>query len=221
MSEPGDAAEVTRLLRGALLSIEEVRSDLLRLAAQVVAQGEELSRRLGPDDPDAIEAAIETRTLEIWHQLRAADGNAATRLRIGDAVDKYQVVQDDPPPCDQLLPICGARCCSFEFALSSQDLDEGVVRWDHGQPYLIAHDPHGWCAHLVRPGLTCSCYQQRPAPCRAFDCRDDPRVWVDYQQRILAPLDVAEKPESHFDLLERARLRDIALAAEATSVRKR
>ena len=33
--------------------------------------------------------------------------------------------------------LCKASCCRLPFALSRQDVEEGIVRWDLGQPYLI------------------------------------------------------------------------------------
>jgi hypothetical protein len=30
-------------------------------------------------------------------------------------------------------------------------------------------------------------YAQRPGACRAYDCRHDPRVWIDFEARIPAP----------------------------------
>ena len=137
-------------------------------------------------DPAAVDAAVEARTAALLPVITAAD--ASGRLHLGDDADKYAIAPIAPgegPPCLELLPLCEARCCELEFALSSQDLDEGVVRWDHGQPYLIRHDDRGRCVHLGPSG--CDCYAQRPAPCRSFDCRHDPRIWTDYARREPAP----------------------------------
>ena len=53
-----------------------------------------------------------------------------------------------------------------------------------GRPYLLRHGPDGRCAHLGPTG--CDAYAHRPATCRRYDCRDDPRVWTDYARRELA-----------------------------------
>ena len=72
----------------------------------------------------------------------------------------------------------------MRFALSQQDLDEGIVRWDADEPYLIAH-AGGVCVHLdEREG--CMVYEARPRPCRVYDCRQDRRIWKDFERRILA-----------------------------------
>ena len=149
----------------------------------MVALGEQVAATTS--DPRAAEAAVDARAAELVRAIAVADTDAPGRLHLGDAVDKYEIVADDGPPCLELLPICAARCCTLTFALSSQDLDEGVVRWDHGQPYLIRQDADGRCVH--QRDHACTCYAQRPAPCRAFDCRSDPRIWRDYAQRELAP----------------------------------
>lgn len=101
-------------------------------------------------------------------------------------LDKYRVAADELPdiPCGELLPLCQARCCSFRFALSQQDLDEGVVSWDPAHPYFILQGPRG-CLHLAGDG-GCTIYTQRPRPCRVFDCREDRRIWRDFARRIPA-----------------------------------
>jgi Fe-S-cluster containining protein len=213
-------AELSRALRAAWLAVEETRGDLLRLAAQVVALTEELEHRGGADDPE-IAARLEARAQALLPRIQMSDLQEPGRLHLGDFEDKYEVATDDGPPCHELLPLCEARCCSFVFALSSQDLDEGVIRWDHGRPYLIRQEADGYCTHLAR-GTGCTVYAQRPAPCRKFDCRNDPRVWIDYQRRIVAPRDaVGDPPEDAFELRERVRRRELALTAEAWALRRR
>jgi Fe-S-cluster containining protein len=120
-------------------------------------------------------------------EIELAAAMSPGRVQLNDVADKYAVSNDDGPPCLELLPICHGRCCSLTFALSSQDLDEGVVRWDHGQPYMIRHDADGRCSHQRRADDSCGCYQHRPAPCRSYDCRNDRRIWTDFAARQLAP----------------------------------
>ncbi len=210
-----------RALRAALLAVEELRGDLLRLAARVVAVEEELTRRVAPVDTAAVAAAIEARTPAVLAAIRAADVTDVDHLHIGDAVDKYQVppLPDGGPPCLELLPICQARCCSFAFALSTQDLDEGVIQWDRGQPYLIAHQD-GACTHLSRSGAGCTCYDQRPATCRSYDCRADRRIWADYARRIPAPERAPDAPLTAEQRRDAATAREVALAVEARALRR-
>ena len=89
--------------------------------------------------------------------------------------------------CESRIPLCGAACCRLSFALSKEDVEEGAVRWDLGHPYMIAHTDDGRCVHLDGEKRTCGVYAQRPIPCRAYDCRRDVRVWLDFEKRIPNP----------------------------------
>jgi Fe-S-cluster containining protein len=102
-------------------------------------------------------------------------------------VDKYtfhDVVRID---CASRLHLCKAACCRLTFPLSAQDLAEGVVAWDPERPYMNARHADGCCVHLEGSTRRCAIYEQRPLPCRAFDCRNDPRIWVDFEKRISNP----------------------------------
>lgn len=101
--------------------------------------------------------------------------------------DKYTFAQEACVNCLEHLPVCKAICCKFSFALSKQDVEEGIIRWDFGRPYLIAHDEDGYCVHLDRQNYQCTVRDQRPVPCRGFDCRHDPKwpVWQDFEHKIL------------------------------------
>ena len=74
-------------------------------------------------------------------------------------------------------------------------MEEGVIRWDFGRPYLIAYDADGYCVHLDRKTYQCTVHENRPVPCRGFDCEDNEKwqVWLDYEKRIINP-EVLELP---------------------------
>jgi hypothetical protein len=92
-------------------------------------------------------------------------------------------------PCDELLPLCMARCCQLGFALNTQDLSECEVRWDYLDPYaVLRRTGDRYCVHNDVDSKTCELYERRPLPCRKFDCRDDQRIWSDFEKRELAPL---------------------------------
>ena len=107
-----------------------------------------------------------------------------------EVVDKYAMRPGEAaaPDCAPRLPICRGACCALRFPLSRQDIDEGVVRFDPDEPYLNAVDEDGHCLHKDVVTKLCDVYEQRPAPCRAFDCRNDHRIWVDYEAMVLNPL---------------------------------
>jgi Fe-S-cluster containining protein len=102
--------------------------------------------------------------------------------------DKYTLAEKEVQiDCENRLPLCKAACCQLNFALSRQDIEEGIVKWDLGRPYMIAHDADGYCRHLDRQACRCTVYANRPVPCRAYDCRKDQRIWADFEQRIINP----------------------------------
>jgi hypothetical protein len=207
-------AELELGLRAAHLAIAELREDLHALAAQVVA----LTELVAPAAEPAREAQLEARAAELRRELAISDQRSTERVRLAPADDKYALANDDGPPCDELLPICGARCCTFEVALSTQDLDEGQLRWNYASPYLLAKQAHGQCAH--HDGAGCQVYAFRPATCRTYDCRSDERVWSDYAQRLLAPSPSPRPPTR--EALERGVLaRAQAFFVEAERLRRR
>ena len=101
--------------------------------------------------------------------------------------DKYDYDEEAVIDCESRLHLCRAACCRLELALSRQDVEEGIVQWDLSRPYLIAREADGYCRHLERATCRCTVWEQRPIPCRGYDCRDDKRIWVDFEQRIINP----------------------------------
>jgi Fe-S-cluster containining protein len=101
--------------------------------------------------------------------------------------DKYTVQGAVQIDCENRVHLCKAACCRLWFPLSQQDVEEGVVRWDLRQPYIIAQDAQGYCQHLDRGTCRCGIYAQRPLPCRVFDCRKDKRIWLDFEHKVINP----------------------------------
>lgn len=103
--------------------------------------------------------------------------------------DKYAFEQEADVDCQSCLDTCKAICCKFPFALSRQDVDEGIIRWEFRRPYLIVHDSDGYCVHLDRETYHCSVHAHRPIPCRGFDCKNSDRwnVWYDDNQAHINP----------------------------------
>ncbi len=103
--------------------------------------------------------------------------------------DKYTFEHEACVDCQERLNICKAVCCKFPFALSRQDVEEGIVNWEFKRPYLIAHDMDGYCVHLDRETFRCRVREHRPVPCRGFDCQNNEKwnVWVNYDNKIINP----------------------------------
>ena len=210
LDAPVTREELERALRRVYLAIDTLREEMLMLAGQVVATGEVLERA------EQIDAATPQAILAI----RVNDEKGSSRVRLGDHEDKYRTTPAGPN-CLELLPICKGKCCTLHFSLSSQDLDEGVIRWDYGEPYVIRQRfDDGYCVHNEKG--CCSVYEQRPRPCRIYDCRTDQRIWADFDRRILAedsPFARREDAEAKpVDYPERVRIRQVTMAMEGFSL---
>jgi len=110
------------------------------------------------------------------------------RVRLADMGDKYAEGQDVEIDCASRIPLCYAHCCTFRFFLTKQDLDEGLARWDYGNPYWIKQAADGYCTHSDPQTRACTIHTKRPHICRQYDCRNDKRIWTDFEQRIPAPM---------------------------------
>jgi len=102
-------------------------------------------------------------------------------------IDKYAFEGGAQIDCENRVKLCRAACCRLRFALSKQDLEEGVVQWELSRPYLIRRGSDGYCGHFERDSQSCTIYQQRPVPCRAYDCRGDKRIWADFEKKVVSP----------------------------------
>jgi Fe-S-cluster containining protein len=223
-----------RAIRALNASDLDIRDALLELAAHVVSLTDELTRRLDNVEPQpaapgtpanqsgqTVEATVAGSIPHTLDQIRARDTLARQRVSLDTGeVSKY-AVEGASPPCAELMQICQARCCTLGFALSTEDLDEGVIRWDYGQPYLIRQRASDrYCVHNHPDAHVCTVHEFRPRVCRAYDCRKDDRIWLDYDKRILAPLEHRDRNEKVelVDLLERVKARRTAAHFEAAAV---
>ncbi len=111
--------------------------------------------------------------------------------------EKYSFEGTVQIDCASRIHLCKASCCRLRFALSRQDVEEGIVQWDFSHPYFIASGDDGYCRHLDRTNTGCSIHCHRPVPCRAYDCRKDARIWGDFEKGVVNPdLDSLFQPEN-------------------------
>lgn len=102
-------------------------------------------------------------------------------------ISKYEFQGGAEIDCESRIHLCKAACCRLPFALSKQDVQEGIVKWDLGQPYMNARDAEGHCTHLEKCSGQCTVYAKRPIPCRGYDCRKDRRIWLDFENCVINP----------------------------------
>ena len=178
-----------------------------RLAPELIAVIDDLSEHLGrdPSNRDVV------RRLEwlIEHLVRRGhlsptSATMVNRLRGEASVVRLAIYEDKRAvpsterDCASLLHLCKGRCCALDVKLSATDVAEGTLPWDLHRPYLLPKNPaRGYCACLDDGG-GCTVYEERPGTCRAYDCADDPRVWLDWARRIPAPMAWSLVPPERF-----------------------
>ncbi len=127
---------------------------------------------------------LETMLAQVRRQVEKLP---APKVMLAKGEDKYSCQHTVLIDCANRIHLCKARCCTFDFYLTDQDLDEGTVRWDYGRPYWIQKQEGGYCAHCEPGTWQCRIHPNRPYVCRAYDCRNDKRVWLDFEQMIPTP----------------------------------
>ena len=116
-----------------------------------------------------------------------------TAVQLSSVGDKYAVT-GEPIDCESRLALCQARCCSFGVVLSRQDVEEGELDWEIDHPYRLRRDSDGYCTNLGREDASCRRYEHRPATCRSYSCKEDRRVWLDFEARVPAPMPLTLVP---------------------------
>jgi len=160
----------------------QTKRDVGELAARMFALLEELAAHgqldlVSFDERRArMQRTEEERTLNRVH------------VQIGAPVDKYALGPLPQIDCADRLPLCQARCCQLGFPLTFQDLDERVIAWDYQRPYQIRKRDDDYCTHCDGGTRGCGVYAHRPATCRTYDCRQDSRIWLDFERRLPAPV---------------------------------
>jgi hypothetical protein len=101
--------------------------------------------------------------------------------------DKYTYPDVAEVDCSARLHLCKAACCKLSFALSQQDVQEGILRWELGDPYMARKESDGYCHHIDRCTLFCAVRERRPIPCRAYTCKNDKRIWQDFDGMVPVP----------------------------------
>ena len=135
--------------------------------------------------------AQEALTTREQRFLSALVNDEYSRGGLGVALDRRDEDKYKAPEatvdCDGRWPVCRAICCYIlSFAISKQDVTEGVVRWDADWPYRIAREPDAKCVHLNRETCQCTLREHRPRICRTYTCRRDRRIWKDFDGMVLS-----------------------------------
>jgi Fe-S-cluster containining protein len=191
--ETADTGDLRQQIAGGLLythsRLNANQRKTLEAAAFLYALVEILNER-GVITIDELDARKEVVSQRLTEQLRREGAGAMFQ---DPEYDKYSFEHAAELDCAARVHLCRATCCRLPFALSHQDVREGIVRWNLGQPYVIDQDGDGCCAHMDRKTRGCTIYAHRPVPCRGFDCRQDARIWLDFENLIVNP--AVEQPD--------------------------
>lgn len=164
-----------RQLDTGMLKVYEASAYIYALVELLVAKG-----LIGIEELDARKKLVEKRLA-----LSFQEANLGLKIQTPE-IDKYSLENEVHIDCAERLHLCQGACCKLGFLLSWQDVQEGI-RWDLGRPFLIARGADGYCVHLDRQAGRCRIYERRPVVCRTFDCRNDRRIWLDFEEGIINP----------------------------------
>lgn len=169
---------------------EPVAPDLERALEEIA---EMVARR--PDLADVaaklafvVDILIQRGHLAVGHR-RLLDKIRASQSAVTLSIfrDKRNLFAPDVD-CAARIPFCQSRCCSFTVSLSAEDVREGKVPWNLHEPYVLERSPEtGYCNCMNNDGQ-CTVYDDRPGTCRVYECSNDPRVWIDFDNMIPAPM---------------------------------
>ncbi len=131
---------------------------------------------------------LDERKHEVAKRLTEKNNQAGVGVLLQDPeYDKYGYQDEADIDCASRIHLCKAACCRLPFALSKQDIREGIIQWDLGQPYVIAQGEDGYCTHLARESCLCNVREHRPVPCRGYDCRKNDKIWLDFERKTVNP----------------------------------
>ena len=155
-------------------------ADLLDAALHVLASLDAMAQGAPPGPPDPARLAR-------WRSRVHLDEEGILGGELAVEPARHGMVGSPEIDCAALIPICRARCCLMDVHLTREEVAAANVRWDPATPFMVRQGADGYCVHSDPASRGCGVYTCRPAVCRAYDCRDDKRIWVDFEKRIPAP----------------------------------
>ena len=187
----GHQIETKEILDGFLYSYRQLDTSAVKLfeaSAQLYSLIELLVAKgvIGIEELDERKKLVEKR---LSSNFKEAEIGVRVRR---DEVDKYVMPNQVEIDCENRMHLCKAACCSLAYPLTMQDINEGI-RWSLGRPFLNARGADGYCVHLEHSSCRCSMYERRPSVCREYDCRQDSRIWLDFDKMVINPELPADK----------------------------
>lgn len=185
MKTNGHHLETEEILEGFLYSYRQLDTNAVKVyeaSAHLYSLIELLVTKgiIGVEELDQRKKIVEKRLQESFNEA-----GIGVRIQRSET-DKYDTEGEARIDCDKRIHLYRAACCALTYALSLQDIDEGI-RWSLGQPFMNARGADGYCVHLQRDNLQCNIYEHRPIVCRHYDCRNDRRIWLDFDNVTINP----------------------------------
>lgn len=162
-------------LSSRILAHQELTSHVYALTELLIANGTVSLRDFEARKSKTRDAML-SEAMSHWEGARV----------LSDDTDKYTAEGADIN-CAERIHLCRAACCKLRFYLSKQDLQEQKVRWNVAEPYQVLHREDGYCSHCSPTTKACEVHENRPLVCRVYDCRNDPRIWEDFEKGIPNP----------------------------------
>ncbi len=169
------------------LKVYEASADLYSLIKLLVAKG-----IIGAEELEQYKEEVKKRLDDSFK-----DSGIGVRVRRSDT-DKNGAKPEVRVDCENRKHICKAACCTLAYPLSVQDISQGI-RWSLARPFMNAREADGYCLHLQRDTLKCTIYEQRPIVCRQYSCRNDHRIWLDFDKMIINPNPFDGEDPSHIE----------------------
>src|SRR5262249_13311849 len=182
---PNETDALDRQVQQAFLrtntALGENHADLVAVATTVQALVDLLVAR-GVVGAAELEAALAGAAARLDASPLAKRGMVRTSELLRD---KYQEPNAEVD-CESRMPVCKGACCGCRVPLSTQDVLEGHVKWDLGNPYYLrkTDEPERRCVHQSTTSGFCTVYDRRPLACRSYTCRNDARIWKDFDRRV-------------------------------------
>ena len=107
-------------------------------------------------DPERLEA-VRAKAAEGVRRRFKERGMATIRQEFD--VPKREFTGGPEIDCASRVELCGAACCRLGVGLSTEDVREGVLRWDPAEPYALERGDDGWCVHMERGSCRCTVYE--------------------------------------------------------------
>jgi hypothetical protein len=175
--------------------------------ARAFAQTEEISAFLYGMADLLIEAGVFDADALTGAALRVQVERAEKGERVLPAAvlrsDDPEAEASEPVDCAARMHVCHAVCCTFDFALTAEEVEAGHAKFDLGRPYFIRHDASGYCTHNDSDSHGCTIYDDRPGLCHAYTCANDTRIWSDFDNMVLNDAFLSQPRESERPVLLR------------------